>query len=190
MNSKDSPLKGQRLKREGRRNRPSSPKEVLADFKARRRKPSVGPEQLSLPLDSNPTQPPKPRKKDRYRFKKELLVAQGGRCMYCGRRLPIDLMDIDHKLPVSRGGSDDETNLQVLCRTCNGRKNDLTDQEFRQVYKDAGVPRASRPPAKAIRRDVFERIGKGPTANAEHPFTPRQILSFNRWIERASRKRK
>lgn len=40
-------------------------------------------------------------------------------CQHCGSR---DHPCIDHILPVVRGGSDDPSNLQVLCRSCNSRK--------------------------------------------------------------------
>lgn len=41
------------------------------------------------------------------------------KCCHCGSR---DALSIDHIVPVSRGGSDDEDNLQTLCRPCNSRK--------------------------------------------------------------------
>ena len=43
-------------------------------------------------------------------------------------------MDIDHMIPVIRGGSNDESNLQVICRPCNLRKGLQTDEEFRERY--------------------------------------------------------
>lgn len=36
-------------------------------------------------------------------------------------RLP-NSAEVDHKIPVARGGSDERENLWVICRGCNGRK--------------------------------------------------------------------
>lgn len=43
----------------------------------------------------------------------------GRRCQHCGA---TDNLTIDHIHPVSRGGSDDMDNLQVLCAWCNTSK--------------------------------------------------------------------
>ena len=57
-----------------------------------------------------------------------LYKKQGGHCAgHCGsdgrgRRLDMDLLHVDHKYPRSKGGSDVDENLQLLCPTCNSRK--------------------------------------------------------------------
>jgi 5-methylcytosine-specific restriction enzyme A len=47
----------------------------------------------------------------------------GYRCVECGCDV-LGYLSIDHKLPVSRGGSNKMSNLQTLCKTCNCRKAD------------------------------------------------------------------
>ncbi len=44
----------------------------------------------------------------------------GYRCQICGRR--TDDLEIDHIIPISRGGKSTPDNLQTLCHRCNYRK--------------------------------------------------------------------
>lgn len=64
--------------------------------------------------------------------RRTLYDRQEGRCVYCRRYFPVDIMHVDHKKPISKGGSDEMENLQVLCPTCNSSKGSYTDEEYRQ----------------------------------------------------------
>jgi 5-methylcytosine-specific restriction endonuclease McrA len=46
----------------------------------------------------------------------------GGACHYCGRRPPEVAIEVDHLIPVSRGGTNDFENLVPACRECNRSK--------------------------------------------------------------------
>jgi hypothetical protein len=48
-----------------------------------------------------------------------LLVRDGGRCRRCRRSINLEM---DHIVPVSKGGKTEESNLQTLCRRCNRAK--------------------------------------------------------------------
>jgi len=48
------------------------------------------------------------------------------RCGYClsPQHLVMARLEIEHILPLAKGGSDDETNLWLACPICNGHKSD------------------------------------------------------------------
>ncbi len=104
----------------------------------------------------------------RVTFSKEERAAiarsQKYRCMYCGVRLRTDNLQIDHMYPVSRGGSNDDDNLQALCRRCNIRKGNHTDEEFRERYYEL-VGDYMEPPASTIPQRYFDEIMRSTDAH-------------------------
>lgn len=46
-------------------------------------------------------------------------------CQICGKYMTDEVgLQIDHIIPISKGGKSIESNLQVLCSKCNGSKSD------------------------------------------------------------------
>ncbi len=71
----------------------------------------------------------------------ELLIAQEYLCAYCDADLRTVKKAVDHWMPLSRGGSNDISNLQWLCMSCNSRKSNRDPLEFeREIF---GCPRAA-----------------------------------------------
>lgn len=46
-------------------------------------------------------------------------------CQFCGARPGNDDIEVEHLIPVSKGGSDNDENLVAACRKCNRNKSDL-----------------------------------------------------------------
>jgi hypothetical protein len=64
------------------------------------------------------------KRKPIYQYKKifkELLYKYKFKCVQCEENNEKRLT-IDHIIPVSKGGSDEIKNLQILCRSCNSKK--------------------------------------------------------------------
>lgn len=58
---------------------------------------------------------------------------QEGRCAAAHCRTPLDNFHIDHKNPISRGGSNYPRNLQLLCAPCNINKGARTMREWNRA---------------------------------------------------------
>lgn len=56
-------------------------------------------------------------------------LAAGNRCGYClsPQRLVMALLEIEHIIPLAKGGSNDEFNLWLACTFCNRYKADRTE---------------------------------------------------------------
>ena len=69
-----------------------------------------------------------PRKPLSNRLRTKILDRDNYTCQMCGRT-PADgvVLHVDHIFPVSKGGTNDEDNLQTLCRDCNLGKFNHTD---------------------------------------------------------------
>lgn len=61
-----------------------------------------------------------------------LTKRQGGKCAYCGECLSKG-RHLDHKTPLSRGGANDDENVQLTCPPCNLSKHAKTHEEFLHV---------------------------------------------------------
>ena len=81
-------------------------------------------------------------------IKARLIRQAKNQCQGCDYQFPFNLhphqlarqsgvFELDHKVPISRGGSNQESNLQVLCLPCHDGKSDsnLTDAEWRAKGK-------------------------------------------------------
>ena len=57
-----------------------------------------------------------------------LVESYEGKCAYCGRLGPLE---VDHRTPLSRGGTNSIDNVLPACGNCNRKKGQLTEPEVR-----------------------------------------------------------
>lgn len=97
------------------------------------------------------------------RTRAEILERNGFTCRMCGAgagdpdpyspQRKVRLV-IDHRIPISQGGTDDPLNLQAVCTNCNaGRANLYVPSEDARSLL-AGIRRAP----KGVRREVYDAL--------------------------------
>jgi 5-methylcytosine-specific restriction endonuclease McrA len=74
-----------------------------------------------------------------------LYALQQGRCNYCKIEVG-NTWHLDHIMPVSRGGSNNPENLQVLCPSCNLRKHAKLPDKFAKQFAQELALRPPDPP--------------------------------------------
>jgi hypothetical protein len=82
-------------------------------------------------------------------------TALGNPCTYCGERLKISNISLDHKQAVSQGGTETLANLAAICQACQRRKGKLSAQEFMSLLECVAT---WAPPS---RKDLFTRLSLG-----------------------------
>ena len=113
--------------------------------------------------------------------KREVWQRDGGKCRACGS---TERLEYDHKKPVSKGGTSEPSNIQILCRPCNRSKRtgDATPaQPLRSLEKrreEIQDKTESRPVAKATRpNSKFEEFWKEyPKRKGDNPKAPARKL--------------
>ena len=58
-----------------------------------------------------------------------------GRCAYCGEPIGFCAMQVDHVIPLRKGGEDTLENMMPACRSCNRYKSTLTVEQFRAAVE-------------------------------------------------------
>lgn len=68
--------------------------------------------------------------------KKTVYAKYNGCCAICGKPVKFADLTINHKVPLSKGGTNERSNLQLACRECNLMKSGLTTEEFQKKVRE------------------------------------------------------
>jgi 5-methylcytosine-specific restriction endonuclease McrA len=88
-------------------------------------------------------------------LRRKVMLRLGMPCSYCCQPLTAQNFSLDHRQPLSRGGTWDADNLVVICLRCNKIKGNLCDDEFRH-FIDAVLQLD-----EVARKDIMARLYAG-----------------------------
>lgn len=83
-------------------------------------------------IDTDISQAVKKAKRKKLLERKRLLIYRKtkGHCYLCGDFVDYNAFEIEHKVPISKGGTNDLSNLYCSCHYCNSMKQDIYFENF------------------------------------------------------------
>lgn len=85
------------------------------------------------------------------RLRFEVLRRDNSTCRYCGRTPPDVVLEIDHLIPVAKGGGDEILNLVAACEDCNAGKS-------ARMLDDDSISRVEQSNVDDMRQKIDEQI--------------------------------
>lgn len=84
-----------------------------------------------------------------------LYNSYGTQCKYCNKKIDVNTLVIDHIIPISKGGTSNIDNLQIICSTSNSMKGSLDENNFKLLLEWLStVP-------EELKKDVYIRLARG-----------------------------
>lgn len=119
-----------------------------------------------------------------YEVREYLMETYGHTCQYCGGKSNAPILEWEHKIPKSRGGSDSMKNVTLACKSCNQDKGNRKLDEWLQALKDR-VSRKSgcQKELDQVRIEMVENImaGKAPVKGLRYAAW---VNSTRRYVEK------
>ena len=106
-----------------------------------------------------------------YEVREYLLEKFRHECAYCGGASGDPVLKVDHVVPRSRGGTDQVSNLALVCRTCNEAKDDLLPVKWLEKLA------ASNDPLDRIRAERFPKT----LEQLQRPLRDTAMMNATRW---------
>jgi hypothetical protein len=71
-----------------------------------------------------------PRKNINKHLRLQILIRDNYKCSICGRPKDEVSLEVDHIIPISKGGTDELNNLAALCKNCNLGKSNYSFSDY------------------------------------------------------------
>lgn len=145
------------------------------------------------------------------RIRFDIFRRDGFRCRYCGRTAEEVILEVDHVIPVCKGGTNDECNLVTSCFDCNrGKHGSLLDaplptdtdwlqvlQERRELMLQAELAREAATAREDFEQEICnfwceqtrkESMSKGTLNVMVHYAKQHGVARLYEWIQKAVRR--
>ena len=83
-----------------------------------------------------------------------------GHCAICGKFVTCDAYTIDHIIPLSKGGTDEESNLQCTCLVCNRMKQDILPDDLVKKMSKIMVYQLKKKENKKYKKKLKKKLAK------------------------------
>ena len=113
--------------------------EVAPYFPRHRFAPAVALTAIGALLLARATEQTRLRRLSWGKLREAIFQRDNHTCTYCGYRGTRRTLEVDHRIPVARGGSDDSANLVTACWSCNREKGTMTEYEYSLLQLIAAV---------------------------------------------------
>ena len=81
-------------------------------------------------VDDKEKLPHKRHKQFKGKMRRDIYEKTHGHCYLCGEFVDFDSFEVEHEVPLSKGGTNDLSNLYCSCHYCNMIKHDICPQDF------------------------------------------------------------
>lgn len=90
-----------------------------------------------------------------------------GHCYLCGEFVDFDSFEIDHRVPISKGGTNYYMNLFCSCHCCNSIKHDIYPREFMEKIKQIFMYQTKKRIGNGIRWKIIQLLINGRESAAD-----------------------
>ena len=84
-----------------------------------------------------------------------------GHCYLCGEFVDFEKFEIEHRLPVSKGGTNDFSNVFCSCHICNTIKHDIYPEDFMERISKIFLYQMEKKSGNSIKWKIIHRLLNG-----------------------------
>lgn len=90
--------------------------------------------------------------------RKQIYRKTNGCCYLCGEFVDFDSFEIEHKIPLAKGGTNDFENLFCSCHCCNTMKNNIYPQELMEKVTKIFIYQMGKKYHNTLRWKIVRRV--------------------------------